>query len=80
MVLQSVNKELRGSKASSLYCIWIENEQQAGSPLIAIWIDSEMIAFDHQFTSAGEPVPARAQDSQQEESNCGCDRESSGQE
>jgi hypothetical protein len=78
MVLQGVNKKIRDSKASSLYCIWIKNEQQPGSALTAVWIDSEMSAFEGQFAFAARTAASPARDSQSEESDC--TREPCGQE
>jgi hypothetical protein len=49
MVLQAVNKKTRGSRASSLYCVWTKSEERNGAPLVAVWIDSEMRPFEAQF-------------------------------
>jgi hypothetical protein len=54
MVLQAVNKEIRGSKASSLYCVWTKSEGRNGSRLEAVWIDSEMRPFESQFLPGNE--------------------------
>ena len=50
MTLQVVHTEGRPIRASSLYCCWIRVPESA--ELRAIWIDSEMRAFEKQF--AGE--------------------------
>ncbi len=55
MVLQAVNKKNRGSKASSLYCVWTKSdEERNGSRLVAVWIDSEMRPFEAQFLPGDE--------------------------
>ena len=55
MVLQAVNKKTRGSKASSLYCVWTKSdEERNGSRLVAVWIDSEMRPFEAQFLTGNE--------------------------
>ena len=37
-----------------LYCRWICVERPEGARLIAIWIDSEMRAFESEFEPAGQ--------------------------
>jgi len=59
MVLQAVNKKIRGSKASSLYCVWTPSEGRNGSRLVAVWIDSEMRPFESQFLPGNEDGAAR---------------------
>ena len=54
MVLQSVHKKIRGSKASSLYCVWTKSEERNGPGLVAVWIDREMRPFEAQFLPEGE--------------------------
>jgi len=79
MVLQSVNKIMRGGKASSLYCIWIQNEQKAGSPLEAIWIDSEMNGFERQYIyQAAWADGTQTDGAEGTQALCGCDRECPG--
>lgn len=46
-MLQTVYKGTDTRKASSLYCVWVCNEP--GCKLEAIWIDSEMPAFENQM-------------------------------
>jgi len=54
MTLQVVHTEGRPIRASSLYCCWIRVPESA--ELRAIWIDSEMRAFEKQFAGeASEP-------------------------
>jgi hypothetical protein len=59
MVLQAVNKKSRGSKASSLYCVWTRSEERDGSRLVAVWIDSEMRPFESQLLPENEEGTAR---------------------
>ncbi len=54
MMLQDVNKNLRNTQASSLYCVWIQ--PAPGSPLVAIWIDSEMRTFESQYQASHESI------------------------
>jgi len=46
-MLQTVYKGSEGSRASSLYCVWLAHER--GSAIRALWIDQEMTAFELQF-------------------------------
>jgi hypothetical protein len=62
MVLQTFNKNLRGSKASSLYCVWVRKQQKPGAPLECVWIDSEMAAFERQFVPGNEAEATVEQD------------------
>ena len=50
MTLQVIHTEGRPIRASSLYCCWIRVPESG--ELRAIWVDSEMRAFEKQF--AGE--------------------------
>ena len=53
-VLQAVHKNHSAGKASSLYCVWITREGTPGSPLVAIWIDPSMRAFEEESSSAAQ--------------------------
>lgn len=46
MMLQTVHNNYRVLQASSLYCVWTPRDGNPGSPLVAIWIDSAMTAFE----------------------------------
>lgn len=59
MVLQAVNKKTRGSRASSLYCVWTKSEERNGGPLVAVWMDSEMRPFESQFLTGNEDGTAQ---------------------
>lgn len=48
-MLQAVYTEKGCRKASSLYCRWILVERKGGAQLVAVWIDSEMRAYEGQF-------------------------------
>jgi hypothetical protein len=49
-MLQTIHQIKDSARASSIYCRWIRNEQLPGSPLVALWIDSEMRGFEREFT------------------------------
>ena len=49
MTLQAIHTENRPLRASSLYCCWIRMPGEHGE-LRAVWIDSEMRAFEQQMT------------------------------
>ena len=53
-MLQAVHTEKGSPRASSLYCRWICVENAEGSRLVAIWMDSEMRAFESEFHFAGQ--------------------------
>ena len=48
MRLQTVHNKLRVPEASSLYCVWIQARPHADLPLVAVWIDREMRAFERE--------------------------------
>ena len=48
MKLQVIHTETRPVQASSLYCYWIRVPDESGA-LRAVWIDSEMRAFEGQM-------------------------------
>jgi hypothetical protein len=50
-MLQAVHKNYLADKASSLYCIWTTRDETPGSPLIAVWIDPSMRAFEGESSS-----------------------------
>jgi hypothetical protein len=33
-------------KKQALYCVWIRANQTPGAPLVSVWVDSEMRAFE----------------------------------
>jgi hypothetical protein len=74
MVLQTLNKKLRGGEASSLYCVWVRKEECAAAPLVCIWIDRRMSAFEGQFASgdAIEKTNSRSVETT-EKSDCDCE-------
>ena len=53
-MLQAVHKNYRAGDASSLYCVWITRDGTPGSPLIAVWIDPSMRAFEGVSPSAAQ--------------------------
>jgi hypothetical protein len=54
-MLQTVHKNYRTGEASSLYCVWTTRDGTPGSPLIAVWIDPLMRAFEGEASSAAQP-------------------------
>lgn len=56
-MLQTIHEQTALPRASSLYCVWIPSGQESGPPLIALWIDDEMRAFEPAFVPE---VPADA--------------------
>jgi hypothetical protein len=54
-MLQTIHDEYTTPRASSLYCVWIPSRQVPGAPLIALWIDDQMRAFE---TNSLADVPA----------------------
>lgn len=50
-MLQAVHKNQRAAQASSLYCVWTTRDGNLGSPLVAVWIDSSMGAFESDCSS-----------------------------
>jgi hypothetical protein len=50
-MLQTVHQKKGSARASSIYCQWIRREQGEDSPLVAIWVDSEMRSFEREFPS-----------------------------
>ena len=57
MMLQTVHNNYRVPQASSLYCVWTPRDENPGSPLVAIWIDSTMTVFEGECC-AGMPEEA----------------------
>lgn len=57
MMLQTIDRKKEVARASSIYCRWIRSEQREGSPLVAVWIDSEMRAFEGEFAGGSEAQP-----------------------
>jgi hypothetical protein len=45
-MLQTVHDESAVPRASSLYCVWIPSRLESGPPLVALWIDDQMRAFE----------------------------------
>lgn len=68
-MLQIVQKYCPARNISSLYCVWTIGDDNQNSPLIALWIDPSMRAFEAEFAlaaesdcgeqSAGEPGPVQ---------------------
>jgi hypothetical protein len=59
-MLQTVYEKERTPQASSLYCRWICVEHPQGQRLLAVWIDSQMRAFENEAVNAGQPNDADA--------------------
>jgi hypothetical protein len=75
MVLQTFNKKLGKSKASSLYCVWVRNEREYGAPLTCIWINRRMRAFEQQLApgdTGGDSVDEILKNAKRP-SECGCE-------
>lgn len=53
-MLQIVQKYCPAGNISSLYCVWTIGDDNQNSPLIALWIDPSMRAFEAEFTLAVE--------------------------
>lgn len=51
-MLQAIHQKDGPGRASSIYCRWIRSDQREGSPLVAVWIDSEMRAFEGEFVAS----------------------------
>jgi hypothetical protein len=51
---QAVHIESRTSQAPSLYCRWICVDRPGGLQLVAVWMDSEMRAFEREFHPTGQ--------------------------
>jgi hypothetical protein len=51
-MLQAVHTKGRTPQASSLYCRWICVDRPEGTRLVAVWMDSEMRAFESEFRPA----------------------------
>ena len=45
-MLQTVHDESAAPRASSLYGIWIASRLESGPPLVALWIDDQLRAFE----------------------------------
>jgi len=58
-MLQPIYKNLAAPEASSLYCVWTTRDGNPGSPLVAVWIDSSMRAFEMESSQA---APAEAEE------------------
>jgi len=48
-MLQIIHQMYAAPRASSIYCQWIRRDGREGSPLVAVWIDSEMRSFEREF-------------------------------
>jgi hypothetical protein len=53
-MLTAVHQENVSPRASSIYCRWILVEQKEGAHLVAVWIDSEMRAFEQEITGGSQ--------------------------
>lgn len=53
-MLQIVQNYCPAGNISSLYCVWTIGDDNQNSPLIALWIDPSMRAFEAEFTLAAE--------------------------
>jgi hypothetical protein len=64
MLLQTIHQIKDSARASSIYCRWIRSGNREGSPLVAVWIDSEMRGFEREFApdSNRELLPEDALD------------------
>jgi len=51
MMLQIIHQKKAAPRAFSVYCRWIRSDQGENSPLVALWIDSEMRCFEREFAS-----------------------------
>jgi hypothetical protein len=60
MMLQTIHQIEGAARASSIYCQWIRREQSEDSPLVAVWIDSEMRDFEREFASNSDAELLRA--------------------
>ena len=52
VMLHAVHLKKGAPQASSVYCQWICVELEGASRLVAVWIDSNMTAFEKEFASA----------------------------
>jgi hypothetical protein len=43
---QTVHDESAPPRASSLYCAWIPSRRESGPPLLTLWIDDQVRAFE----------------------------------
>jgi hypothetical protein len=41
----------------SLYCVWIAASEQPGAPLVSVWIDPAMRAFERELQSVNCEAP-----------------------
>lgn len=41
------NASLTFNTSESLYCVWIRANETPGAPLIAVWVDPQMRAFEN---------------------------------
>ena len=48
-MLQNIHHKKEAPRASSLYCRWLQENRKPGAPLVAVWMDSEMRAFEPEF-------------------------------
>jgi hypothetical protein len=53
-MLQTVYKKDHTGKTSSLYCVWTTRDGTPGSPLITVWIDPSMRAFEGESSLTAE--------------------------
>jgi len=57
-MLQTVHQIYPARKASSLYCVWTTRDGSPNSPLIAVWIDPSMRAFEEDFSLTAQSESA----------------------
>jgi hypothetical protein len=69
-MLQTIYKNYRAREASSLYCVWTTCDGTPGSPLIAVWIDPSMRAFEGESPSAAQSDSEAV--STEEPGSCAC--------
>jgi len=50
-MLQTIHQKGGAPRASSIYCKWIRDIAREGAPLVAVWIDSAMRAFEREIAS-----------------------------
>ena len=51
MLLKTVYMKDASLQASSPYCLWVHRDGTPASPLVALWIDSQMRSFESNFAS-----------------------------
>jgi hypothetical protein len=63
-MLQTVHDESAAPRASSLYCVWIPSRLESGPPLVALWIDDQMRAFEQDCIPEAPREPRELWDEQ----------------